>query len=315
MATGKRYYWIKLKEDFMNSDVVDYLMSQRNGANYIVLYLMLCLKTINTSGKLSNQIGEVVIPYDVEKIQRDCKWFSADTIRVAMRHYMAFGLIYRNEDGVLELTGYDDLVGMQTDWSDKKRRQREGQTALPGGDNVPTNVPTSVPANVPDDVPQNVPKHVPANVPSDVPTDIRDIDIRDIDTRDRDKDTRDNRRCSSNSGPCGEGGDLPDFNTLEAYASANLQYLTADSMEELVSFRDQLPDDVIRFAINEACDNGAPRYSYVRAILNRYVDEGVRSVGDAKAAKARFLQRGGAQEYDYGSDDGDPYRDWRNGNG
>ena len=27
MATGKRYYWIKLKDSFMNSEVVDFLMS------------------------------------------------------------------------------------------------------------------------------------------------------------------------------------------------------------------------------------------------------------------------------------------------
>ena len=50
MATGKRYYWIKLKESFMTSDVVDFLMSQKDGANYVVLYQMLCLKTINTDG-------------------------------------------------------------------------------------------------------------------------------------------------------------------------------------------------------------------------------------------------------------------------
>lgn len=28
MATGKRYYWIKLKDSFMSSDMIDYLMGQ-----------------------------------------------------------------------------------------------------------------------------------------------------------------------------------------------------------------------------------------------------------------------------------------------
>ena len=50
MATGKRYYWIKLKDSFMSSDMIDYLMGQPDGANYVVLYQMLCLKTINTGG-------------------------------------------------------------------------------------------------------------------------------------------------------------------------------------------------------------------------------------------------------------------------
>ena len=61
----KRFYWIKLKESFITSDSVDFLMSQKNGANYVVLYQMLCLKTINTNGEFARQIGEIIIPYDI----------------------------------------------------------------------------------------------------------------------------------------------------------------------------------------------------------------------------------------------------------
>ena len=60
MATGKKYFWIKIKDSFMTSDKVDYLMSQKDGANYIVLYQMLCLKTINTNGEFRREIGEVI---------------------------------------------------------------------------------------------------------------------------------------------------------------------------------------------------------------------------------------------------------------
>lgn len=127
MATGKRYYWIKLKESFMTSDAVDYLMSQPNGANYVVLYQMLCLKTINTDGRLSRQIGEVIIPYDIPKIQRDLKWFSADTIRVALGLYQSIGLIYEDSDGTLVLSDHGNLVGSETDYAEKNRRMRTGQ--------------------------------------------------------------------------------------------------------------------------------------------------------------------------------------------
>lgn len=147
MATGKRFYWMKLKEGFMTSDTIDYFMSQPDGANYVVLYQMLCLMTINTGGRLSRQIGEVIIPYDVEKITRDCKWFSADTVRIALNLYKAFGLIYEDVDGVLVIADHADLVGSETDWASKKHRQRLG-----GRENVPTNVPTLVPENVPIDI-------------------------------------------------------------------------------------------------------------------------------------------------------------------
>ena len=100
MATGKRFYWIKLKDSFMSSDEIDYLMSQPDGANYVVLYQMLCLKTINTGGCLVSQIGEMLIPYDAEKIQRECKWFPLSTVRVALSVYKQIGLIFERPDGI-----------------------------------------------------------------------------------------------------------------------------------------------------------------------------------------------------------------------
>lgn len=153
MATGKRYYWMKLKDSFMTSETVDFLMSQPNGANYVVLYQMLCLKTINTEGRFERQIGAVLIPYDIEKIQRDTKWFSIDTIRIALNLYMQLGLIYTDENGVMVIANHKDLVGSETDWAAKKSRQRLNACNAPslpsadndrdtGGDNVPPDVPT-----------------------------------------------------------------------------------------------------------------------------------------------------------------------------
>ena len=111
----------------MSSDMIDYLMGQPDGANYVVLYQMLCLKTINTGGRLAFQIGDMIIPYDVEKIQRECKWFSLATVRVALEVYKQIGLIYEDKDGVLVLANYSDIVGSETDYSAQKRLQRENR--------------------------------------------------------------------------------------------------------------------------------------------------------------------------------------------
>lgn len=125
MATGKRYYWIKLKDSFMSSDEIDYLMSQPDGANYVVLYQMLCLKTINTNGCLVSKIGEMLIPYDAEKIQRECKWFPLSTVRLALTVYKQIGLIFENPDGTLSISDYQNMIGSETDWAAKNRRIRK----------------------------------------------------------------------------------------------------------------------------------------------------------------------------------------------
>lgn len=150
MATGKRFYWIKLKDSFMNSEVVDFLMSQPNGANYVVLYQMLCLKTINTGGRLTCQIGDIIIPFDIEKIQRDCKWFSLDTVRIALGLYKQLGLIYEDRDGTLVLVNHAEMVGSETDWAAKKRRQAlQAANSLPAagestGDTAGENFPIEI---------------------------------------------------------------------------------------------------------------------------------------------------------------------------
>jgi DnaD/phage-associated family protein len=76
-----------------------------------------------------------------------------------------------------------------------------------------------------------------------------------------------------------------------AYASGELQALGARAMEEIGSFVDDLSEDIVRHAIDNALDGGVRTWNYVKSILNRYVDEGVKSVGDAKASDEKFMSR------------------------
>ena len=133
-----RLYWIKLTDRFISSDTVDFLMSQKEGANYVVLYQMLCLKTVNNGGVLARELGEMIVPYDVEKIQRDCKWFSIDTVRIALELYKKLGLIYENNDGILAISDFDRLIGSQTYGAEKKELQKARREAnlLGGGTKV-----------------------------------------------------------------------------------------------------------------------------------------------------------------------------------
>lgn len=176
MATGKRYFWIKLKESFLGSDAVDFLMGQPDGANYVVLYQILCLKTINTGGKLERHIGEVIIPYDEAKIQRDAKWFTIDTVRVALNLYKALGLIYVDQDGTLALANFDNIVGSETDYAEKNRRLRANQQAALTGHNVSTDVSSDVSENVSTDI--------------DIENRGKDIDIRDREIEKEDKERK-----------------------------------------------------------------------------------------------------------------------------
>lgn len=136
---NKRYYWIKLKTDFFNQETIDFLLSQKNGCQYVVLYQMLCLNTANNDGMLASTVGEMLVPYDVNKIMRDTKYFDFDTVTVALELLKKLGLVYEEQDNVLKIARYEDMVGSETDSAKKIREWRE-KKKLQCNENVTHNV-------------------------------------------------------------------------------------------------------------------------------------------------------------------------------
>lgn len=120
----KKYYWIKLKKEFLGSEEIDFLLTQKNGSDYVVIYEMLCLLSSNNKGRLESSIGDLIVPYTIEKIQRETKYFNIDTIRVALELFNKLGLVYL-DNGTIVISNIDSLVGSETKWANIKRIQRE----------------------------------------------------------------------------------------------------------------------------------------------------------------------------------------------
>lgn len=157
MEKTKRYYWIKLKTDFFNLAEIDFLLSQKNGCQYIVLYQMLCLQTANNNGELASKVGEMIIPYDPDKIARDTKYFSKDTVIVAMELFKKLNLIYTDDGICLKIAAFENMVGSETGWAKQKREQREKQKLLSG--------------QCPPNSPQEIDKELDIEIDEDIETD------------------------------------------------------------------------------------------------------------------------------------------------
>lgn len=250
----------------MNSEVVDFLMSQPNGASYVVLYQMLCLKTINTGGRLTCQIGDIIIPFDIEKIQRDCKWFSLDTVRVALGLYKQLGLIYEEQDGTLVLVNHAEMVGSETDYSAQKRLQRENRRRQ---------------------LPMQTGESTADNSVDNVHTDIRDKEIRD-----KDKD---------NGSPAVDAGLAEIIRSFED----NLGGFPPAAREDLLGWREIFTDDLILLAIKKAALAGIRKWNYVNGILKAWKNEGVKTIGDVQSRDERRNPPAGQQQKPSAKDDYD----------
>lgn len=124
MPENKRYYWIKLKANFFDIDEIDWLISQENGCEYIVLYQKLCLMTANKGGALATTVGEMIIPFDAKKIARDTK-FPIDTVVVALELFKNLGLVYEQDDGILKIPAVSDMVGSEVSSAKRVREHRQ----------------------------------------------------------------------------------------------------------------------------------------------------------------------------------------------
>ena len=171
MNNEKKFYWIKLKVDFFRREEIDFLLSQKNGAEYVVLYQMICLNTANSDGKLETKIGEMIVPYNAEKIARDCKYFDVDTVNIAMTLYKKLGLIYEEQEGGLKIADFDDMVGGETKWAAKKRLYRKQQNQLPTAD---------IKEDKQEDISEDIEEDIVRQEYRDKSIEYRDIDNKDI---------------------------------------------------------------------------------------------------------------------------------------
>lgn len=130
MSDNKRYYWLKLPEDFYDDDTIQWIEDQENGSAYVNFYLKLLLKSLSDDGRLIRYVGQRLMPYDVKSLARLTNT-DIDTVRVALELFVKIGLVERLETGELYMNQIDEMIGKETEAARRKRRYR-ARIALEG---------------------------------------------------------------------------------------------------------------------------------------------------------------------------------------
>ena len=119
-----KFYWLQLKEDFFENDAIEWLEDQKpNGRDYAYFYLKLCLKSLKTNGILIRKVGNILIPYDNQKLSELTK-IDFDTVTVAMELLQKIGLITILEGGEIYISQLEKLIGSKSVGAFKKQQQR-----------------------------------------------------------------------------------------------------------------------------------------------------------------------------------------------
>lgn len=122
--SNKKYFWLKLKEDFFEEDTISWIEEQQNGKEYSLFYLKLCLKSLKTNGILIRNVGQMLIPYDAQMLAKLTNT-EFDTVVVAMELFKKIGLVSVLENGEIFLPQLENMVGSESKWAKYKRKDNK----------------------------------------------------------------------------------------------------------------------------------------------------------------------------------------------
>ena len=130
MAENKKYYFLKLKEDFFDQREIVVLEGSKDGILYVNILLKLYLKSLQHNGKL---LLNEVTPLSAEMIALLTR-HEVGTVERAMRAFMQLGLVVMQEDDTYYMPEIEQMTGKGSSDGERKARYRrqkaEGNTPL-----------------------------------------------------------------------------------------------------------------------------------------------------------------------------------------
>lgn len=256
MADNQKYYYMRLKQDFFETEEMIILESMQDGYLYSNILLKLYLRSLKRDGKL---MFNDAIPYSAEVLATVTR-HNVGTIEKAMDVFQKLGLVEVMDDGAIYMLQIQNFIGKSSTEAERKRRYRD-KIKLEKSDNQA----------VLEDV-----GHLSGH------SSTRDRD------RDRDRDRKEieeeveNRKLSS-------AADKSDFNIFDYYQN-RIGLLDGFQLQQIEAYQaiDGLEPDLIKIAIDKAADNSKRSFGYVNSILKSWAQNGIKTVAQQREEQISF---------------------------
>ena len=118
---NKKYYWLKLKEDFFDDKTVKYLRRLPDGNSLVIIYLKMQLKSLKTEGIIKY---DGLLPTCEEEL---ALVLDEDTtlVKFAVTALVNMGVVERWDNDMLYMASMQQLIGSESAVAERVRRHRE----------------------------------------------------------------------------------------------------------------------------------------------------------------------------------------------
>ncbi|OUP05559.1 phage replisome organizer N-terminal domain-containing protein [Anaeromassilibacillus sp. An200] len=120
MSDNRKYYYLKLKENFYNSETMVILESMQNGLLYSNLLLKMYLMSLKSGGILMLNDHLPHTPQTIATFTRH----QVGTVERALKVFLEFGLVEILTDGAYYMADIQLLIGQSSTEGERKKKER-----------------------------------------------------------------------------------------------------------------------------------------------------------------------------------------------
>ena len=126
MAEKRKFYWLKLKDDFFKRHDIRIIEKMPNGKDYVLFYLKLLVESVSHDGNLR---FSDTIPYNEEMLATITDT-NIDVVKTAMKLFKELQLVEILDDATIYMTEVQKMLGFETNWAKAQREYREKQKLI-----------------------------------------------------------------------------------------------------------------------------------------------------------------------------------------
>lgn len=235
MSDNKKYYYLKLRENFFDNDDVAILESMPDGILYSNILLKLYLRSLKNNGKL---MFNDRIPYNAQMLSTITRQPVA-VVEKSVGIFKEMGLIEVLDNGAIYMLDIQNFIGSSNTEADRKREYRR-KIALEKGQKLLGHSSGHLSDEQAPEI--EIEKEIEIEIEKDIDKNPVELIVEEYQSR---------------IAPL----DGTQFEILK-------EFITLDGMEAKVILK----------AIGLAADNGKRNFSYIRAILTNWKNDGVLTI-------------------------------------
>lgn len=261
MADNKKYYYLKLKENFFESDEAIILESMPDGYIYSNILLKLYLRSLKNDGLL---MFNNLIPYNAQMLATITR-HQVGTIEKAIQIFRGLQLIEILDNGAIYMTNIQNFVGKSSTEADRIRKLRAKNNS--GVQMYTKQLEKSTPEI---EIEKDKKIDINIDIESEVEEEIRGLS------------------------PANENS----LKIISDYFQQEIGILSPNQFEQLSDYITitKMEVDVVKEAITRAADNSKRSFGYVNSILRNWRQNGILTMVKVEEEQSQFQSRKSKQE-------------------